>query len=376
MKTFYKIIIALVGALMLIWGVTSLSDRMRGRGTFIPFTLYSEVVDAFASLEPSGEGKTRYYDHLGREYTEQQFDSILPSFYSRQLVMDGRFPDTLRGRAVTPQYIDEEGFIFISHPSTLNAHTTPLYFLLESRSKRVNLEMPPDVFRLTDKGIEFVVMESNLIDRAKSDVFQKVFDQKGVTFPIRQVTGNPTTRKPYDNGYLFIDDAHKLYHFKQMVGQPFLRPIDLPEGLVPEDLFVTEYSARRHLGFITDSEGGFYALRLPDYSLTKADLPPVDLHQEKVTIFGNPFFWTVVRSQDNGVDYAALEADSLRSVQTLHFDVTTPKGIADYLLPFQLRFTSSTDEYFRPIISDWSLIGSVLWVALIMLGLFFTQHQR
>lgn len=369
MKLFYKIFIALLATLMLIWGITTLSDRMRGKGTFIPFTLYSEVVQAFASLEPTGEGDTRYFDHLGRQYTETQFDSILPSFYSRQLVMDGRFPDTLRGRAVTPQYIEQEGFIFISHPSTLNTHTTPLYFLLESRSKRVNLEMPPDVFRFTDKGIEFVNIKENQIDRHKSDTFQKIFDQKGVTFPIRRIAGNPTTRKAYDNGYLIIDHKYQLYHFKQVVGQPFLRPIELPEGMIPAELFVTEYAARRHLGFVTDSQGAFYALRLPNYTLTKADLPPFNIRQDKVTIFGNPFFWTVVLSGDSRVDYFALEADNLKSVDSLHFDVTNPKGIADYLLPFQLRFTSSTDEYFRPHIGDWSLLGTILWLTLITLAL-------
>ena len=98
--------------------------------------------------------------------------------------MDGRLPDSINGVAVSPSMLEEQSFIFISHPSSINCHITPLYFLLESMSKRVYLEMPSDVFRLGKKGIEFIDMSRNEVDRAKSELFQKAFEARGVTLGI------------------------------------------------------------------------------------------------------------------------------------------------------------------------------------------------
>lgn len=328
----------------------------------MPFTLYSEVVGEFVSLDNSGEEGTRYYDYSGREYTESEFDSVLPSFYYRQLVMDGRLPDSINGVAISPAMLEEQSFIFISHPSTINRHDTPLYFLLESMSKRVYLEMPNDVFRLGKKGIEFIDMSRNEVDRAKSELFQKTFDAKGVAFPVALVAGNATTKKAYDNGYLLLDANGKLFNLRQTVGRPYLQEIALPSGVVPQQLFVTEYPSRAFLGFLVDEAGSFYAITLPDYQLVKADLPLLDLTRDKLTIFGNPFYWTVIRSRDGEALYTALEAGSLRRVKELRFEGSEKSSIAKYLVPFQLSFTSPLHGYFRPEVHHFSWFGLLLWL--------------
>ena len=101
----------------------------------------------------------------GRTYSAREFDSILPTFYARQLLNDERFPDSLCGVAVTPRLLQSENFMFRSTPAEINKPRTGLYPLLESMSGRVDLEMPDDVFRITSSGIEFVVMATNRIDR-------------------------------------------------------------------------------------------------------------------------------------------------------------------------------------------------------------------
>ena len=328
----------------------------------MPFTLYSEVVGEFVSLDNSGEEGSRYYDYAGREYTESEFDSVLPSFYYRQLVMDGRLPDSIHGVAVSPSMLEEQSFIFISHPSSINCHVTPLYFLLESMSKRVYLEMPSDVFRLGKKGIEFIDMSRNEVDRAKSELFQKALDAKGVAFPIALVAGNATTKKPYDHGYLLLDAGGRLFNLRQTVGRPYLQEIALPSGVVPQQLFVTEYPSRAFLGFLVDEVGSFYAITLPDYRLVKAELPPLDLTRDKLTIFGNPFYWTVIRSRDGEALYTALEAGSLRRVKELRFEASEGSSIAKYLVPFQLSFTSPLHGFFRPEAHHFSWFGLLLWL--------------
>ena len=52
-----------------------------------PFTLWSCVVGDFAVVDFAGDGIVRR-DRGGRTYTDREFDSILPTFYARQLLND------------------------------------------------------------------------------------------------------------------------------------------------------------------------------------------------------------------------------------------------------------------------------------------------
>ena len=80
-------------------------------------------------------------------------------------------------------------------------------------SGRVRLEMPGDLFRLKD-NIEFIDPETNTVKEEKSNLFMKVFIQKGFKFPAKRVAGNPSTRKAYDEGYFIIDSNDKIFHLK------------------------------------------------------------------------------------------------------------------------------------------------------------------
>ena len=96
-----------------------------------PFTLWSCVVGDFAVVDFAGDGIVRR-DRGGRTYTDREFDSILPTFYARQLLNDERFPDSLCGVAVTPRLLQSENFMFRSTPAEINKPRTRLYPLLES----------------------------------------------------------------------------------------------------------------------------------------------------------------------------------------------------------------------------------------------------
>ena len=85
-----------------------------------PFTLWSCVVGDFAVVDFAGDGIVRR-DRGGRTYTDREFDSILPTFYARQLLNDERFPDSLCGVAVTPRLLQSENFMFRSTPAEINS---------------------------------------------------------------------------------------------------------------------------------------------------------------------------------------------------------------------------------------------------------------
>ena len=110
-----------LAALLVLWQIPSCYNFFAVKPADAPFTLYSPVIGDFAMLRFDEEKRMRYSDASGREYTKEQFDSILPAFYCRQLVADGRFPDSICGRAVTLRQIQTANFSLRLSPSNLNA---------------------------------------------------------------------------------------------------------------------------------------------------------------------------------------------------------------------------------------------------------------
>ena len=143
--------------------------------------------------------------------------------------------------------------------------------------------------------------------RRKANCLRDMLVQKGFAFPACYASGNPTTRKDYDEGYLVLDANHKLFHLKCTKGRPYVKAIQLPEGVLPEYVFITEFRSRRTLGYMVDSKHHFYIIN-SDGSLVKSALPGFDPAKDELTIFGNMFDWTVKLSTDKDDYYYALDA--------------------------------------------------------------------
>ena len=178
-----KYLLAFYTAVLVAWIVPWAYRFLTTRAGKAPFVLYSPVIHDFALLDHA-DGERVRRDLQGRTYTEQEFDSILPLFYYRQLMADGRLPAELQGVPLTPKLIQTESFNFRHVPADRNKPLVGLYPLLESRSGRVDLEMPGDVFRITGERIEFIDMASNTVNEEKSRLFTRALLRKGFAFTV------------------------------------------------------------------------------------------------------------------------------------------------------------------------------------------------
>lgn len=341
MKRFSNILLYTTIAFLLLWQLPWCYNFFFVKPEKNPFTLYSFVVNDFVQIgQEEGKGTVRR-DLAGNIYSEASFDSILPMFYFRQLMSDERFPDTINGIAVTPKMVQNENFNFRSVPSDINAPIIGLYPLLESMSGRVDLKMPDDVFRINSKGIEFIDMASNSVNEKKSLQFTEAMAKKGFRFPATSIAGNPTVKKEYDEGYLLLDTGHHLFHLKQVKGRPYVRAIELPEGVTLKHLYLTEFKNKKTLGLMTDVNNTFYVLRNRTYDLVKTGIPSFHPETDVMTIIGNMFDWTVRVTTPETDNYYALNADDYSLIKELEQESTY------HLIP-GLSFTSYANKYVMP----------------------------
>ncbi len=371
-----KIVILLLSALLLAWLLPWCYSFVAASPSRSLFTMYSCVTHSFASITFDEQGRVGGRDFRGNTYTEREFDSILPTFYQRQLAAEGRFPAQIEGIDVTSREVERSKIMFRSTPAEINRRTPRLYQLLESMPRRVDFSMPDDVFRITDQGIEFVVMETNQIDARKSAAFTRVMCDKGFAFPARAVAGNPTPRKEYDNGYLLVDHNYGVYHLKQVCGRPFVRRTEIADTLQIRELFVTEFSDRRLLGLLVDKDHRLHALDT-EYALHPIPVGAFDPSQDQMTIIGDMFYWTVSIEGLSSERLVAVNARdySLADEYRPESDARPWELYAAYLFPFELSFTSPLDGYVQPRITAFSLRALVLGMLLAALYAFIRRRS-
>ena len=341
MKRFSLILLYLTILCLLLWQLPWCYNFFAVKSDKSPFTLYSTVIGDFVQMIPQNEKGVVRCDMNGKTYTEAEFDSILPTFYARQLMADERFPDSINGVKVTPREIQVSNFTFRCSPSDINAPKIGLYPLLESMSRRVDLVMPDDVFRITSVGIQFVDIASNQVKTEKSQLFTEAMLNKGFCFPAVEIAGNPTTRKEYDEGYLLLDANHRLFHLKQMRGRPFVRLIMNKSQSKFQHLFITEFKNRKTLAFMTDSNNEFYVLNSKTYEIRKAGVKKYNPETDGLVILGDMFNWTVKVMTPTNTHYYALDANDYSLVK--YHDENRELGT----LP-GLNFTSYLDKFVVP----------------------------
>lgn len=333
-----KLLLYVTIAVLLLWIVPWLVNFLNVQQIKSPLIMYSSVIEDFAVLDnTSGE---MYRDMKGNKYTEHEFDSILPMFYYRQLIADGRFPSQLHGVELNPRLVQTENFMFRHSPDETNKPVIGLYTLIETLSGRVELELPDDVFRITEERIEFIDINSNSINEEKSAKFTKAMLKKDFVFPAKIIAGNPTTHKDYDEGYLLLDSENKLYHLKRVVGQPYVRKVDIIEGVELRHIFLTEFRNHTILGFMTDKDNKMYTLS-STYEFDKLPVESFDPTTQYLTIFGNLFDWTIRVADEYGDKYYAVDAVDHSLIKSTEWK---PESPLTGLLPFELSFTSPKDK--------------------------------
>ena len=347
MRKLANIILGIIVVMLVVWKLPWLynnyavsflhGDEIGGQ----PFTLYSGLADEFIQ-NTEGQGRRGI---SGREYTVEEADSLLPFFWTTQLVNAGRLPDTIRGYAVSPQLIRQTNINY--HRRAYDTHTKRpncgLWLLLESLPKRVNLEDPDDAFRFTKDGIEFINMNTGKVKPKKSKLFTDALVKKGFAFPVHELDGNPDTRKEYDEGYLLIDNNRKMYQMKMTAGQPFVKKIDLTdETVVPMCIFVTEFRSRCLRGLMTDENNVLYVIT-PNY-----EVKPLgggihyDPTQSNMMIMGNMLDWTIRITTEEAEEFYAVSALDHSLLKTF----IAPYRSNPYLPG--LHFTETLDRWVKP----------------------------
>ncbi len=355
------------------WALPALVRKATYSPDDYPFVYYSSMLKEFGLIDYKNK-ENPMTDTQGNIYSAQQFDSLMPLLNYRQLMSDGRLPDSLDGYEITPQILRATSITFRYNPKDVSSPDPGLYILFESMPKRVGLEVPPDVFRLHNH-IEFIDAATNKTDVEKSERFQAAFEKAGFAFPAQWSIGNPNPRKPYDEGYFSLDAAGNLFHLKMVNGRPYLRDTKIGQTMDIFAFSMYEAPNKRFYGFLFDRQGGVHIVESDEqggYEAVRLDIDPIDPRNEQVTVMGNLLYWTVTVSGAGGRRYYGLETLSLAQVGRYEI-AGTPNNwdkSSKWLFPAYLTFEHGNTNYIMPRLTFtgyYALAANILAAAAVLL---------
>jgi hypothetical protein len=330
----------------------------------VPFILYSCINNEFMIFRASDNVRE---DAHGNKYTREEYEQQLPMMYFQQLLVSGKMPDTIRGRAIDMHDIGRNRSFFRYNPEDMNGPKPKLFPMFESESGRANLEMPDDFFRITWR-VEFLDAATNQILEEKSQMFSAALYQNGFAFPATKIEGMPTTRKSCDEGYLIIDSSNQLFHFKMVKGKPYVRKVKLPDNIKFKHISCVDFKDKKYYAYLFSEKNEIYILTQDDYELVKFPVEGFDAETSDLKIYGDLFNYTVIIEAVGQVDVIALDkeykkVDAYTESWTIRKETREGK-IFGYLFPAQLTMNDPNSKFVNFYVSG---SGSLGWIVLNLL---------
>lgn len=300
----------------------------------------------------------KYAEDLeGNVYDNSEYMAITPMSNYRQLMHENRYPDSIRGVHLTPEMMQRESKwpMWFGKSSGLQG----LKWMFESNTDKLKMDLPDDMFRMTESGIEFVNTNRNRIlgvNYEKSKLFNDKMIECGVLFPIKRYYGNPTTDKSKDDGYFIIDAKDDFYQLKMVSDLPVCKQILLPEGVNVDWMYCFDDS--RVFGYVFTQSNDIYAMRTKDYSFVQLPIDDYGPDVSLIIVEENYFFIKMRMGKHDGVSYSVMDKNydlvgKIFSEYRPGYYATTAGRLENYFFPFVSSIVSRGGYHLEVKWYDW-----------------------
>ena len=346
-----RYILVLTGVLVAAVSIPSLYWLVAAKVPPSPVIFYSTVLDDFIIINSSrSEERSTRIDSKGNDLSQADYERVMPLMFFRQLIADGRMPDSINGVPMEPALINRYNYSYRFNPRNFDAPSPALYPLLESQSGRVNLEMPDDYFRMK-RGIEFIVARDNKVNIEKSRLFTEALTGEGFRFPATIIAGIPTTRKSKDEGYFVTDSNGKLFHFKMIKGAPFVKLVYTPDGFEIIHIDCVDMRTSEYYAYIYTRSHGIFVLMDEVYDLQRLPVEGFNPYEHSLRVNGDMFNKCISWVGDNWIK--AVSLDDMYNVvneyeenwPALH--ERTEGKVFSALFPFQIEMKNRNSSFIR-----------------------------
>ncbi len=377
MNRWYRRALAVTVAVLLCWALPSLYDMAFERRLNDPLVLYSPARAAFVYRIDLGDHQSRHLDESGSAYDQAAWEGLLPFVYYKNLEKQNLLPLRLAGRSFSAVDIEagRQAVEIKARHLTGRQQRIGLYPLFNNDPAVVTMPFPEELFRVTDRGMEFVGADHNRVLPGLSSTFTGVLREHGFVFPATAVGGKTTNLKPFDEGYFIRDAAGTVFHVRRVLNRPEVVKTPIDPSLDILDIIVAEHSRRAYYGVIVTRDGRVLLITYDDYRLVELPAPGYDPAVMDLKLLFDPLAVTVVSTGSEAVTATAVDHDGrlLRKLTLNREEFERPgwrQQLKTLLFPVQIttdsRFSGQADPRLHRD-GFWSAAGVALAFVLLLL---------
>lgn len=336
-----------------------------------PTVSYSPIKKDFMITRVEN-GRLIYKDSNKNKYGRIEFENLTPFKNFRQLIYRNTMPDSIDGTAIEHSKVQINNIFMSIRPANIYKYTIKLNPLIESKPDAPDLKMPKEFFRITDE-FQFINCASNEVVRELSSLFNEALVNKGFSFPAKGIYGNPSTRKPYDEGYFVLDNNNNLYQIKRVKNKPYVKKILLPDGVKIDFLIVKEMIPKEFYALIITDTNKLFLISTDNYRLIELPSDGYDRKTMRLYFSGNMLYRMVTFLSENKIKVTVTDRD-YKIVDTYEETWKTNDDsmvgvIYNYIFPFRLSLkdgsSSFVNFYFK--FSDYKFLFVSLFAAFVFL---------
>ncbi|MBQ8423742.1 MAG: DUF4857 domain-containing protein [Coprobacter sp.] len=305
-------ILHIIAVLFTALALTLIISHGRGRASMYgDYTdvVYSELLQDFivSTYELEGDKENLqihrvYRNTRGEEIEASLIDSLCPLNNASQLAFESRFPTTVCGVAVTAREASDAVY---QHRIVGEGLDYGLYDLIDAHSYLSQQFATKDLMRFTDKGVEFILPETNRVDEEKTALFNTALHEAGFC-PEETGVWNPISRTDIERYGFFVTDANgSLFRLSMVEGKPVVEK--LPQPADKQIKHISFVDRADYLAFVVTTDGACYVLSREGYDYRQLPLP--SLGGYSVELQANLLYNTFVLTTSDNVLYIVLDKD-------------------------------------------------------------------
>jgi hypothetical protein len=218
----------------------------------------------------------------------------------------------------------------------------------------------------------------------KSQRFQQAMLDAGFKFPAGIIAGNPTNRKPFDEGYFISDANNEVFQLKMIKDEPVCTKTGIDPDLNIRQIFVSENLRKEFYGWFVTHDNRIFLITYDDYKVqelptkTKEGIYDFDADKMLYRFYTYPINKHIYISGDGFMKMMVIDNDFQPVAE--HVETWTPYNkrtssiIKQAIFPFEI--STSTPETFIKLQLEFFWWKGLIGIAVSLMALVLFSRKR
>ncbi|WP_418185298.1 DUF4857 domain-containing protein [Aliarcobacter vitoriensis] len=282
------------------------------------YIFYSDIVEDFVYQKNFGAHQFEYGIKNSKTFSQKEYEDTLPFVYYRNLELQNRLPVVIKDRIFNKNEIRDTKLSFDYQPRYLEEKEIDFFPLFNPQSTIAMIKFAEEFFGFFDKEVKIYDFDNKYLEDF-SNKLSKNLQELNFVFPAKKIFGKPTNIKPFDLGYLIIDNDNKMFNLRKYDNEIILKEIKKDKDIEVEYIYISENRQKNFSGYAIDKNNNFYLLSW-DFEFKKLDLPKFDYKNMRLRFISEPTHYLV--RYDDGKNYFAVRfsKDNLQKLNEIKFE--------------------------------------------------------